>query len=237
MSKKLAILGMELDNYTVREAMLKVEVYLNSAVMNTVETVSMETLVAAQADEELKACLESLDLAVIQDTEILEAAGEGSPQRMRETAEREFQREFLKCASRNNRTVYLLGDTSDQVDALREFLGIGGARRSGSHLPAGRIKVAGSYALADCEGDYDKVSNEINSAGADIILSVVPSPVQERFLAENKEKLNAKIWYGMGDSYAVGADSLGLFGLARRLFQKIRMKSMMLRYEKTDERE
>ena len=38
MLKKLDILGLELDNYTVREAMFNVETYLNNDVMNTVET-------------------------------------------------------------------------------------------------------------------------------------------------------------------------------------------------------
>ena len=35
MLKKLDILGLELDNYTVREAMFNVETYLNNDVMNT----------------------------------------------------------------------------------------------------------------------------------------------------------------------------------------------------------
>ena len=42
MMKKLKILGMELDNYTVWEAMGKVEGFLNTTIMNTVEAVSME---------------------------------------------------------------------------------------------------------------------------------------------------------------------------------------------------
>ena len=54
---------MNLDNYTVREAMLQVEVYLNNTEMNTIENISMEMLVKAQNDEILKECIEKLDLA------------------------------------------------------------------------------------------------------------------------------------------------------------------------------
>ena len=36
MIKKIEILGMNLDNYTVREAMLQVEVYLTNDTMNTI---------------------------------------------------------------------------------------------------------------------------------------------------------------------------------------------------------
>ncbi len=182
--KKLEILGMALDNYTVQEAMLQVEGFLGSDIMNTVETISMDTLVRAQEDGQLRECIEGLDLTVVSDKEILKAAEAASPQRMQETADNLFQREFLKQASRNNRTVYLLGDDSLKLDALQGFL-----RENYS-----RIQVVGSYALADCLGDYDTVINEINIAEPDVLISVVSTPEQEYFLKANKEKLNVKIW-------------------------------------------
>ena len=39
MLKKIDILGIEVDNYTVREAMMQVENYLDNTVMNTIETI------------------------------------------------------------------------------------------------------------------------------------------------------------------------------------------------------
>ena len=59
MVKKLEILGMELDNYTVREAMFQIEGFLATTIMNTVEAISMEMLVKAQADSLLRECIES----------------------------------------------------------------------------------------------------------------------------------------------------------------------------------
>ena len=50
MVKRLEILGVKLNNYTVREAMLKIEVCWNNTIMSTVETISMDTLVKAQSD-------------------------------------------------------------------------------------------------------------------------------------------------------------------------------------------
>ena len=84
MVKKLDILGISLDNYTVREAMLRIEACWNNTIMSTVETISMDTLVKAQADELVKNCIENLDLAIICDKEILKAAGIVSSQRMKE---------------------------------------------------------------------------------------------------------------------------------------------------------
>ena len=44
MIKKIEILGIQLDNYTVREAMLQAELFLDDKVMNIIEVITMETL-------------------------------------------------------------------------------------------------------------------------------------------------------------------------------------------------
>lgn len=224
MNKKLEILGMALDNYTVQEAMGKVEGFLGNDMMNTVETISMDLLVKAQEDGQLRECMESLDLTVISDKEILKAAEAASPQRMQETADNLFQREFLKRAGRKNWTVYLLGDDSLKLGAFKSFL----------HENYGRIKVVGSYALADCLGDYDTVINEINIAEPDVLISVISTPEQEYFLKANKEKLNVKIWYGLGENYVSKKGVSEVAGFAKRLIQKGMMHSMLARYNKKD---
>ena len=85
MINKIDILGMDIDNYTVREAMLEVEVYLNNTVMNTVETIDMKMLDIANRNDMVKECIRQLDLAVIGEKEILTAAGIHSAQRISET--------------------------------------------------------------------------------------------------------------------------------------------------------
>lgn len=224
MVKKLDILGMSLDNYTVREAMLRIEVCWNNTIMSTVETISMDTLVKAQSDELVKNCIENLDLAIICDKEILKAAGIVSSQRMKETVENEFPKEFLRRAARNKRTAYLLGESAEQIGLLQGFL----------NENYDRIKIAGVYALSECGGDYDAVINEINIATPDVILSVLPTPEQEYFLKEHKEKLNAKIWYGLGTYYAGKRGKSEVAGFARRLIQKGILHTHLLRYKKND---
>lgn len=227
MVKKIDILGISLDNYTVREAMLKMEVCWNNTIMSTVETISMETLVKAQSDELVKNCIENLDLAIICDKEILKAAGLVSSQRTKETVENEFMKEFLRRTMRNRRTVYLLGETSEQVGLLQEFL----------NEKYERLKIAGVYALSECNGDYDAVINEINIATPDVILSVIGTPEQEYFLKEHKEKLNANIWYGLGEDYVGRQGKSEMAGFARKLIQKGILHTRLLRYKKNDSEE
>ena len=78
MIKKVDILGIQLDNYTVREAIMCVERYLGNNVLNTIESVSMQMLIDSETDPVLKKVLGSLDLAVIGEKEIIQAAGLGN---------------------------------------------------------------------------------------------------------------------------------------------------------------
>ncbi|MCI9176229.1 MAG: WecB/TagA/CpsF family glycosyltransferase [Lachnospiraceae bacterium] len=225
MIKKLEILGITLNNDTVAEAMVLVEEFLGSTMMNTIEAISMDTLVKTQEDDRLKECIEQLDLAVVSDKEILKAAGETSRQRIQETVNNDFFKEFAKRASGNGRNVFLLGETKEQLEALEEFLA---ENYSG-------IQIAGRFGLADCTGDYDMVINEINIAEPDVIMSVLASPRQEYFLQDNREKLNAKIWYGLGEVYSDKKVVSEVAGFARKLIQKGVMHSMISRYKRKEE--
>ncbi len=120
------------------------------------------------------------------------------------------------------RTVYLLGETREQLSLLEEFLNEGYQG----------LQALGSYALSECEGDFDKAINEVNIAAPDIILSVIPTPAQEYFLKDHKEKLNAKVWYGLGDHYFDKKGVLEVAGFARKLFHKGMLHSMLLHYHK-----
>ena len=50
MIKKIDIMGIGLDNYTVRESMRQVENYLSNDVLNTIENISMQMLIASGTD-------------------------------------------------------------------------------------------------------------------------------------------------------------------------------------------
>ena len=216
MIKKIEILGISIDNYTVREAMLCIENFFNSTSMNTVESISMEMLVCAENDETLRECIEELDLAIINEKEILQAAKVTSAQRIRETTEKKFFKEFIKRVIRNNQTVYLFANSRQDIERLEKFL---------EENDCGKMKITGNSVVEECKGDYDNLVNDINIESPDIILSVLPSPQQEYFLMENKAKINAQIWYGLGTDY----DKMSGISSIRRWIRKIKHKTMLHR--------
>lgn len=82
MIKKIDILGIQLDNYTVREAIMRVEAWYDNNMLNVIEMVSMQMLTESESDPVLKEVISSLDLAVIGEKGILQAAGVDTMQRM-----------------------------------------------------------------------------------------------------------------------------------------------------------
>ena len=122
MIKKVDILGIQLDNYTVREAIMCVERYLSNNMLNTIESVSMQMLIDSETDPVLKKVLGSLDLAVIGEKEIIQAAGLGNMQRIKETEENDFYFEFFKRIERNKKSVFLLANTEEKLEAEKKEL-------------------------------------------------------------------------------------------------------------------
>ena len=54
MIKKVDILGVKLDNYTVREAIMCVERYLGNHVLNVIESISAQMLIQSESDPLMK---------------------------------------------------------------------------------------------------------------------------------------------------------------------------------------
>lgn len=225
MIKKIEILGLFLDDYTVREAIKHVEGYLENHVMNTIECVSMEMLIQAEEDEILRNVIHSCDLSVIGEKEILQAKNIGSMQRIRETEENDFFFEFFKRVERNRKNVFIIGEAEENVKEIQKEL----------EKDFKKIEIVGARALENCAGAWDSIINEMNTMTPDVIVSVIPTPMQEHFFWEYKDKINANIWYGLG-SLPIRKKS-GILGIIQRIVKKGRLKSSILKYDAKNEGE
>lgn len=225
MIKKVDILGMQLDNYTVREAIMQVDVYLNNNELNVIESITAKMLLESEGDEVLKHVIDSLDLAVIGEKEIIQAAGLGSMQRIKETEECDFHYEFFKRVERNSKTVYLLGEKRERLDKMQTQLV--------KDYP--NLSFVGCYATEECVGDLETVINDMNVKAPDVICSLLPNPVQEHFLWEHKDKMNANIWYGVGD-LDIHKNHHGLAAQIKSVIDRGKLKNSISKYhvEKED---
>ena len=219
MIKKIDILGIRLDNYTVREAIRQVENYMSGDALSAIGRISVQTLLASENDPVVRDVISSLDLSVIGEKEIMQAARINAMQRIRETEADDFSVEFFKRIERNKKKVFLLGGTEEEVrEAEKELL---------AQYP--KLSIVGGYAVENSLSDPDAVINEMNGMIPDVVVSVLPTPLQEHFFWEHKTKMNAAIWYGLG-SQGMYRDPHRVRGFFKSLMYLGRLRNCMSRY-------
>ena len=188
MIKTIDFAGIVLDNYSVRETIMNVEKNMSDQGFHTIEEVNMDTLMQAETDEVIKDALQMAEHTVIAEAGILDAVGAGSYQRRHEIEHHDFFYELMKRIERNHKTLFVIGDSMERVEQMCE--------RISDSYP--KCDIVGMEALDECSGATDAVINEINALAPDVVLSIIPSPQQEHFLMENREKISAELWYGLG---------------------------------------
>jgi N-acetylglucosaminyldiphosphoundecaprenol N-acetyl-beta-D-mannosaminyltransferase len=188
--------------------------------MNTISMIEIPTLLRAVDDEEFKKYMEQMDLTVADDKAILEAAGLTDEKRLREASDGEFLIQFFRNVIKREKTIYILGEKEQEVDKYMKLI-------TKRHIG---LNVAGKYAIGDFEGDWDSIVNEINSVAPDVILSILRSPFQEKFVIANKNKISAKVWLGLGDDMLIGDLTLKNNWLSKLIEKKI-LISKVKKYE------
>jgi len=181
-------------------------------------------LIDSETNPVLKEVMSSLDLAIIGEKEIIQAAGLESMQRIRETEENDFYFEFFKRIERNKKSVFLLGDTQEKIDSLKAELT--------EDYP--KLIFAGEYAVETCVGDLEAVINDMNATTPDVIISVLPSPMQEQFLYEHRDKMNANIWYGIG-GVPVHKKKHGVLARLKSIIHRGKLVNSMNKYDEKEE--
>ncbi len=225
MVKKIRLLGMEMDNFTLREEMAQSELFCHRQELNIIRTISIEILSMAADSQTVRDGLALADLLVVGDREILTEAGIYSPQRLREASEHGFMREFLNQMIAVHSSFFLVAKDQVQLDAFLEFLKIWYEN----------ITVAGYYLLDACSEVYDLMVNEINAAAPDIVLSVLASPFEDELLLQEKSRMRARVWYSLGKGYQNTEKKASFTVWFRQLVHKGRFKNVIHNYEENDE--
>ena len=214
MIKKIDIAGLQLDNYTVREMIMRVDRRISEKILTTIEEVNMDTLALAESDEEAKQALEACDYTVIADEGILRAVSADTLQRRHEIEDHDFFYELFKRLERNDKKIFVIAESQKAVDEAEEFL----------------LGISGKGVLDDSPGCSENLVNEINIVSPDVIASFLPSPAQEKFLLHNREKLLMNLWYGIGNNKFMGKKH-GFIGKIRKMLDVKRLTHLINTYE------
>ena len=223
MIKEITVAGIKLDNYTVKESLIMIDKAFYENRFTTVEEIGMRTIFLAQENETIKNLIEGLDITVISEVGILDVAKENTQQRKYEIEGNEFFFQLFKRIERNNKSIFLLGETLEEINKAKEFISD----------EFSKIRFVGEVAI--CETDVEeKVINDINMQHPDVILSVLPSPIQEQFLANHKDKLLANLWYGVGDG-KFAKRKHRFTAMLIKLFRVKKLSKYIKKYEEQEE--
>ena len=94
----------------------------------------------------------------------------------------------MKRIVRNHKRLYILAVERTELDRFQEILDEQYPKRN----------QVGEAALEECQGDLENIINGVNGEAAEVVISLIPSPRQEEFIREYRDKMSAQIWYGLG---------------------------------------
>lgn len=185
--KKINLLGILLTDYTLKESIKLSNQFLNDGALSTISFVSTQILVEALENPEQVEWLESMDMTICEEVDILRASDNATRNRIREVENGEFLQEFLRRLAWNRKSVFLLSDSDKHMEQLKADL----------FMLQGRLIIIGEYILNEFSGGVDSLVNEINDIVPNVIISRFSYPIQEQLMFENKKMINAGIWLGL----------------------------------------
>ncbi len=218
--RKINLLGIQLMDYTTREALKITNQYLSNGALNTISFVSTQILVEAGEHPEQKTWIEDVDLSICDEPDILHASGNATRNRLKEIEVGEFTKEFIYRLARNRKKIYLLTDSEKRMEQLKtELLAI-----------RDDLLIVGQRIQPELAKGIEALANDINDVVPNVIISRFPYPIQEQMMYENRKMLNADIWIALPEHKLVHTGKRSRYAKILMLFYKKMFKKKLSQY-------
>lgn len=189
MNGKIQVLGLEIDNYSAKDAVKCVMSYMGTEPVNVIEMVTMNTLGKFQQEENAGELFANFDIALASDKGILQAAGVKDERQLKEVEELLFIKMVMRYLHKNSARVLLLAESAADLQKLETYM----------QEDYANIQVVETATLEENGASDDKLLNLVNGAEVECVLSALPSPIEEQFICRNKALVNARVWLGLGN--------------------------------------
>lgn len=208
MKEKITIFDVEIDGFTAKTAMQAAMRYMESESTNTIEIVTLDMLMQGQDNPVWKGNTKALDMLLPGEKEILEAANVQDRYLLRDVADRIFLKMFLKYLQKNRKKIFLIAQSESELIQIKNAV-----------ETYNRGILIEGHSFLDAPGTSEEdVINDVNGAEIDCVVSILPSPGQEDFIARNSALLNTRVWLGCGRALELSYSEKG--GGVRHFFQK-----------------
>lgn len=207
MRNTVDILGVPVDYVDMDGAVEKVKKFLNEEAVHSIYTPNAEIIMAAQRDPELKDILSRADLLVADGAGVVLASNLLGCDLPGKVSGIDLVKRIFSMHTNKKTRFFLFGGKPGTAEAAGENL---------LKLYPG-IEITGCRSGYFSENDQKSIINQINSSNSDILLAALGAPKQEKWIHENKEKLNVRICIGVGGTLDVFA---GKAKLAPEFFRR-----------------
>lgn len=200
MRNTLNILGVDIDNVTMQQAVDRLRTFICEGGVHAVYTPNAEIMMDAINEESLRNILGQADLLVADGAGVVLASrilGKNLPEKV--SGIDLVKKSFDIQLDRKIR-YFLFGSKPGVVE------------EAGKNL----LKLYTNIEIAGCRNGYFseldtlEIIDQINSSNADILLVALGAPKQEKWIHENRDKLNVKVCIGVGGSLDVFAGKIKL---------------------------
>ena len=191
---KINVRGLDFDNVTLDEALDKIEGYIERGEKCVVFTPNAEIVQMTLEDESFRKTVRSADILLPDGAGVVLASKIiGTPLKSKvagcEVAEALVRRSVGKYK------IFFYGSKPNVAELANEKMGEKYLGFKAAGVSHGYIKPEG----------YDALVDDINSSGADVLFVCLGVPMQEKWIAEHRDRLNAKVIIGLGGTLDVFA--------------------------------
>ncbi|MBQ7897713.1 MAG: WecB/TagA/CpsF family glycosyltransferase [Clostridia bacterium] len=214
--EKINIRGVLFDNVTPSEAIEVAEGYIERGEQCVVFTPNAEIVQMAIEDDSFRDVINSAELVIPDGAGVVLASRILKKPLKGKVAGCEFAESLVKGSADGKYKIFFYGSkpATDEGISVADLAD----RKMGEKYG---FKAAGtSHGYVKPEG-YAELIEKINSSGADILFVCLGVPMQEKWIYQNRDKLNAKLIIGLGGTLDVFA---GTVKRAPRVFVKLNLE-------------
>ncbi|MBP2626471.1 MAG: glycosyl transferase, WecB/TagA/CpsF family [Firmicutes bacterium] len=197
---RVAVLNVMIDVITMKEAVRKVEQFIDLQKPHLVVTPNAEMIMMANEDKYLSQIINNADLVVPDGAGVVWAAhynGDVMPERV---AGYDLVQNLLAAAAMQKYRIYMLGGAPGIVDK---------ARLAAEERYPG-VQIVGTHHGFFTKSDESEIVSSIKVCRPDILLVALGVPRQEKWLSEYSGQLEVPVAIGVGGTFDVMA------GIVRR---------------------
>lgn len=187
------ILGVPINNVNLNEALGLVLLYLEENEKKIIFTPNPEFIMNALTDSQFKKILNESNLNIPDGIGVVIGAKILGYNLKDRVAGFDLVQKIFSRIKNTDKTVYFLGASEETVILAKEMM----------EKKYKGLKIVGTHNgyFKDEEGNI--IIDEINKLSPDLLLVGLGSPRQEKWIYNNKDKINVKVMIGVGGSFDV----------------------------------